>query len=114
MGLAPFRIRPESQISSLHGGRSAPDMVRWLVKFRIVTKWFVMSQHYRGLSSVLSDGFSAYGHNLANLSLAPVHYLPDVDTRLPHRPVCGVNPIEAFVGYPFPSVFTRFRSENYA
>jgi hypothetical protein len=73
------------------------------------------SQHFcRPLSTVLSNGFSACGHSLINLSLASVQCLPEVNTRLPDLSVCGFNPIETFVRYPFPGVFTRFRSEKYA
>jgi hypothetical protein len=73
------------------------------------------SQHcYRPLSTILSNGFSAYGYNFSDLSLASIQHLPELDTRLPDLPVCGFNPIEAFAGYPFPGIFTRFRSEKYA
>jgi hypothetical protein len=72
------------------------------------------SHRCRALSTVLSNGFSACGHNFTDLSLASIQLLPELDTRLPDLPVCGFNPIEAFVGYPFPGVFTRFRSEKYA
>jgi hypothetical protein len=73
------------------------------------------SEHcYRPLSTVLSNGFSAYGYNFTDLSLASIQHLPELDTRLPDLSVCSFDPIKAFVGYPFPAVFTRFRGEKYA
>jgi hypothetical protein len=58
--------------------------------------------------------FSPCGHSLINLSLPSIQYLSELDTRLPELPICGFDPIKAFVGYPFPGVFTRFRGEKYA
>jgi hypothetical protein len=69
---------------------------------------------HRTLRTVgLSNRFSACGHNLTNLSLASIQHLRQLDTRLPHLPVSGFDPIKTFAGYPFPGLFTRFGSEKH-
>src|SRR5690349_9482389 len=74
-----------------------------------------VSQHrHRTFSRFVPKCLSACLYSLANLLLAPVHYVPEVDTRLPHLLVGGVNRIKTLVCHPFPSFFTRFGSEKYA